>query len=112
METPTLQTELHGHPFVVSGDEQSILEMAEAIRRQQRVEYASYLAKHVIVAPMKATAVLAKGIGSALVHNVQNAWEDYTLHNYDQNHGTDLYERKQRKIKEARTQALVQRIGL
>ncbi len=112
METPTLQTELHHKPFVISGDEASLQDIAEAIRAAQRREHAKYIMKHVVTAPARATMVLARGIGSAIAHNVSEAYEDWTLHTYDQNNGTDLYERKQRKLKEARTQALVQRIGL
>lgn len=112
METPTLQTEIHGHDFTITGDALAVAEAAERLVAQQRREYASYVLRHVVTAPIKAVGVLATGIGTALVDNAKDVWEDYTLHNYDQRNHTDLYERKQRQLREARTKALVERIGL
>jgi hypothetical protein len=113
-ETPTLETHIHGQgaPFIVSGDEQSIIDLAEAMRRQQRIEDAKYIVRHVVTAPARAVGFLAIGIGRAVAANVHEAWENAELRSHDNQYGTDLYARKQRKIIEARTAALVQKVGL
>lgn len=115
METqtePTLETQVHGQPFLVTGDEQSIIDMAESLRKQQRVELATHIGRELVMAPVRATKVLLTGIGRAVAHNVHEAYEDWELREHDARYNTNLYERKQRQLIEARTQRLVQKVGL
>lgn len=109
MEDLVFETELNGHPFIVSGNEQTVQEAAEQARSQQRREYAAYIAKSVLVAPFKAVGTIAVGVGQAVAHNVRESYADFELRSHDKNYGTDLYIRKQRRIAEQHTAAIMRK---
>lgn len=111
-ETPTLETQVHGQPFLITGTEESLIEVAERLRAEQRRQYALEVGKAVIGYPLHVTAGIAGAIGRGLVHGMQEVHEDLTLRAHDRTYGTTLYDRKVQKRIDERTRRLAHKAGL